>query len=84
EVVLTGDEIDLSRLPFYLQHEYDGGPYISSAIDYSQDPATGRCNVGCRRLMLRSRRTLRSTISRSRLTSSARTRRAWPGASACR
>src|ERR1700691_4585655 len=32
EVVLTGDEIDLSKLPFYLQHEYDGGPYISSAI----------------------------------------------------
>lgn len=63
EVVLAGDEIDLSKLPFYLQHEYDGGPYISSAIDYSQDPATGKCNVGCRRLMLRSRQTLRSNLS---------------------
>src|SRR5262249_35443952 len=32
--VLTGDDIDLTRLPFYLQHEMDGGPYISSAIDF--------------------------------------------------
>jgi UbiD family decarboxylase len=63
EVILTGDQIDLSRLPFFLQHEYDGGPYISSAIDYSLDPATGKPNVGCRRLMLRSRRTLRSNLS---------------------
>ena len=63
QVVLTGDEIDLTKLPFYLQHEYDGGPYISSAIDYSIDPASGKPNVGCRRLMLRGRRHLRSNLS---------------------
>lgn len=61
--IVTGDDIDLSKLPFHLQHELDGGPYISSALDYSIDPATGRTNVGCRRLMLRSRTTMRSNLT---------------------
>jgi 2,5-furandicarboxylate decarboxylase 1 len=63
QVVLTGDDIDLTKLPFYLQHDLDGGPYISSAIDFSVDPATGRHNVGCRRLMLRGRRHLRTNLT---------------------
>ncbi len=53
DVVLTGDQIDLTKLPFHVQHEYDGAPYISSGIDYTVDPVTKRSNVGCRRLMLR-------------------------------
>jgi 2,5-furandicarboxylate decarboxylase 1 len=53
EVVVTGKDIDLTKLPFHVQHEYDGAPYISSGIDYTCDPATKRSNVGCRRLMLR-------------------------------
>ena len=53
EVILTGDQVDLTKLPFHVQHEYDGAPYISSGIDYSYDPVTGRGNVGARRLMLR-------------------------------
>src|SRR5712691_11429642 len=63
QVVLKGDEIDLSKLPFHLQHELDGAPYISSGIDYTVDPATGRTNVGCRRLMFRDRRTMRANLS---------------------
>jgi UbiD family decarboxylase len=63
EVVLTGDDIDLTKLPFYLQHDLDGGPYISSAIDFSVDPATGKHNVGCRRLMLRGRRHLTTNLT---------------------
>ncbi len=63
QVVLTGDEIDLTTLPFHVQHDCDGAPYISSAIDYSVDLETGRRNVGCRRLMLRNRTTLRSNLS---------------------
>src|SRR5262249_32603871 len=27
-IVLTGNEVDLSRLPFHVQHQYDGAPYI--------------------------------------------------------
>jgi UbiD family decarboxylase len=53
EIVLTGDQIDLTKLPFHVQHEYDGAPYISSGIDFTVDPVTKRSNVGCRRLMLR-------------------------------
>jgi UbiD family decarboxylase len=63
QVVVTGDDIDLTKLPFHLQHELDGAPYISSGIDYTVDPATGRTNVGCRRLMLRDRRTMRANLS---------------------
>jgi 2,5-furandicarboxylate decarboxylase 1 len=63
QVVLKGDDIDLTRLPFHLQHELDGAPYISSGIDYTVDPATGRSNVGCRRLMFRDRHTMRANLS---------------------
>src|SRR5882724_6223010 len=63
QVMLRGDEIDLTKLPFHLQHELDGAPYISSGIDYTVDPATGRRNVGCRRLMFRDRRTMRANLS---------------------
>ena len=55
EVVETGAQIDLTKLPFYVHHEYDGAPYISSGIDFTRDPLTGRNNVGARRLMLRGR-----------------------------
>jgi UbiD family decarboxylase len=63
QVVLTGDKLDLTRLPFYLQHEFDGAPYISAAMDFTIDPATAKPNVGCRRLMLKSRTTLRSNLT---------------------
>ena len=63
QVVKTGDQIDLTALPFHPQHEFDGGTYISSGIDYCVDPATGRSNIGCRRLMLRSKNTMRSNLT---------------------
>ena len=63
QVVLTGADIDLTRLPFHLQHELDGAPYISAAMDFTVDPTTGKPNVGCRRLMLRGRRELRTNIT---------------------
>jgi 2,5-furandicarboxylate decarboxylase 1 len=53
EIVLTGDDADLTRLPVHLQHGADGAPYISASIDYCIDPATGFTNVGMRRMMLR-------------------------------
>jgi 2,5-furandicarboxylate decarboxylase 1 len=63
QVVHKGDEVDLTRLPFHLQHELDGGVYISASIDYAVDPASGKRNVGCRRLMLRNRDTLRANLT---------------------
>ncbi|VCU71472.1 3-octaprenyl-4-hydroxybenzoate carboxy-lyase [Pigmentiphaga humi] len=56
EVVLTGDECDLTALPVHLQHEFDGAPYISASVDFVHDPSAGHTNVGMRRLMLRGRR----------------------------
>jgi 2,5-furandicarboxylate decarboxylase 1 len=44
-VTITGKDVDLTKLPFHPQHAYDGSCYISSAIDYTIDPATGRRNV---------------------------------------
>ncbi len=56
QVVLAGDDADLTALPVHLQHGLDGAPYISASIDYAVDPRTGWTNVGIRRLMLRGRR----------------------------
>ncbi len=53
QVVLEGDAADLTKLPVHLQHGSDGGPYISSSLDFVIDPRTGMTNVGIRRLMLR-------------------------------
>jgi UbiD family decarboxylase len=55
QVVTTGADVDLTKLPVHLQHGKDGGPFISAAMDFSRDPATGWTNVGLRRLMLRGR-----------------------------
>ena len=55
QIVLTGDEIDLTRLPVHLHHGSDGGLYISASIDYVLDRRIGWTNVGFRRLMLRGR-----------------------------
>ncbi|HEX4043926.1 MAG TPA: UbiD family decarboxylase, partial [Xanthobacteraceae bacterium] len=54
-VTITGKDVDLTKLPFHPQHALDGSCYLSSAIDYTVDPATGRRNVGCRRMSLRNR-----------------------------
>jgi UbiD family decarboxylase len=54
QVVQTGNDIDLFKLPVHLQHSLDGGLFISSAMDVSVDEATGWSNMGIRRLMLHS------------------------------
>jgi UbiD family decarboxylase len=54
-IQISGKDVDLTKLPFHPQHEFDGSCYISSGIDYVIDPATGRSNVGSRRLSLRNR-----------------------------
>lgn len=52
EVILRGDEVDLGAFPLYLQHELDGAPYISAAMDVTRKTGGG-CNLGMRRLMVR-------------------------------
>lgn len=53
--IVSGDEVDLTRLPLHLQHEKDGAPYISAAVDVTHDPEQGRWNLGMRRLMFQDR-----------------------------
>lgn len=56
QVVLQGDDADLTKLPVHLQHELDGAPYIG-AIDFTRDTSNGWTNIGVRRLMLRGKQT---------------------------
>src|SRR4051794_35172455 len=40
QVVVTGEDVDLTKLPVHLQHGKDGGLYISAGMDFARDPAT--------------------------------------------
>jgi 2,5-furandicarboxylate decarboxylase 1 len=55
EVILRGDEIDLTAIPVPLTSQLDGGPYITGGIGVCKDPEFGR-NVGMYRLMIRTTR----------------------------
>src|SRR5215470_8847373 len=57
EVVLKGDDADLTALPVHLQHGEDGAPYISASLDFAVFPDSGFTNIGARRIMLRGPRT---------------------------
>ena len=46
EVVLTGDQIDATKLPSLVHQELDAGRYITSAAAISRDPDSGRLNAG--------------------------------------
>jgi len=53
EIVLTGDDIDMTRFPSPKFWPRDGGRYIGSGdITFTRDPETGRINVGCYRQMV--------------------------------
>jgi len=55
EEILASKEtdVDLTALPILLQHEFDGGPYISAGLVVAKDPETGEYNIGIYRLMFR-------------------------------
>ncbi len=46
EVVMTGDQIDATKLPSLVHQELDAGRYITSAAAISRDPDSGRLNAG--------------------------------------
>ncbi|MDO8595626.1 MAG: UbiD family decarboxylase [Sulfuricaulis sp.] len=53
EIVLTGDDIDLTRLPVPRFWPGDGGRYIGTGdVTFTRDPRTGRINAGVYRQML--------------------------------
>ncbi|MEC7490897.1 MAG: UbiD family decarboxylase [Pseudomonadota bacterium] len=52
EVIIEGDDVDLTALPYPIMHVHDGGPYISGTFVVSKDPEYGR-NAGSYRMMYR-------------------------------
>ena len=57
EVILTGDRIDLYKLPQILHHQEDAGPYITAAISFAKDPNSDTWNCAYNRLMIKGRDT---------------------------
>ena len=55
EVVLTGDQIDVSRFPNPVYSELDAGHYITMGVLVSKDPETGVRNAGIYRLQVKSK-----------------------------
>ena len=58
EIVIEGDEVDLTRLPIPLHFEVDAAPYITAGQITARDPETGIDTVGFHRLMLKGRNRL--------------------------
>src|SRR2546426_331786 len=58
EIVLKGDEVDLSKLPIITCWPEDGGPYITLPMVISKDPRRGIRNVGMYRVQVMGPRTL--------------------------
>ena len=40
EIIIKGDQIDMTKLPQVIHHEDDGGAYITAAISFAKDPET--------------------------------------------
>lgn len=50
EVVLTGDDVDITKLPVPIWNEKDGGRYFTSAYQIAKDPETGVPNMSLHRM----------------------------------
>lgn len=50
DVILTGDQIDLARLPIVTNCEKDSHPYVTAGITVVKDPDTGAWNAGIYRM----------------------------------
>ena len=50
--VITGDDIDINRLPIPIHGEHDGGPFITGGVAVAKDPVTGRGNLSYNRMQI--------------------------------
>ncbi len=57
EVVQTGDEVDLSTLPVLTCWPQDGGPFVTMPLVITNDPTSGKTNVGMYRMQVFDRNT---------------------------
>jgi 2,5-furandicarboxylate decarboxylase 1 len=58
EVMLEGDQVDLTRLPIPFQFTVDAAPYITAGQITARDPETGVDTTGFHRLMLKGKNRL--------------------------
>ena len=52
QVIMSGDEVDLFKLPIPMSSIYDGGPMITAGVVMAHDPEYGY-NTGCYRFMVK-------------------------------
>jgi UbiD family decarboxylase len=57
DVILKGDDIDLTVFPLFLHHPRDGHAYLNDTNVVSRDPDTGLIDQGIYRFMYRSKNT---------------------------
>ncbi|MCP4094043.1 MAG: menaquinone biosynthesis decarboxylase [Planctomycetes bacterium] len=57
EVVIQGDDVDLSKLPVLTTWPDDAGPFVTFPLCVTQDPDNGRRNLGTYRLQVMSKTT---------------------------
>jgi len=70
EVVYTGEDVDLAKLPIMRYTDKDGGKYITSAVSIVKDPQTGKQNMCFHRLMFKNRNHFIARIVENRGTDS--------------
>jgi UbiD family decarboxylase len=58
EVVITGDDIDLSRFPIPHYSPLDGGAYITPGLAVTHDPENGAADIGHYRMMYVDKKTM--------------------------
>ena len=58
EVILEGDDVDLTKLPIPFHFSVDAAPYITAGQIAARDPETGVDTVGFHRLMLKGKNRL--------------------------
>jgi len=51
--VVTGDEVDVRKLPIPTHAVGDGGPFITGGVTVSRDPVTGRGNLSYNRMQVK-------------------------------
>ena len=57
QVVVQGDDVDLTKLPILTSWGYDGGPFITFPMVCTVDPETGIPNIGMYRMQIFDSRT---------------------------
>ncbi len=60
--VITGEKIDLYKLPIFKHFEQDAGEYVTSGVVVAKDPETGITNLSYHRLQLAGKNKFRMSL----------------------